>query len=505
MSVRGSLVVVLVSLVMVVSSMTGCLDGDDEEPDPVQWTEPSYLTIDRFEYIRGIDVWDLSIRLWDVDNYVTEWDGDLTIIIMDEDLQEVYRDKRPITTEDFTSEGNPDGFYEVWDTWYYTSIPLSEIDGGDPSTLDVPEWEWDSYVIFQWEDQTIESLPRWEEPTGVYTGRITDNQAERQIEVVVILEQGEMLPTRWNGKLTLTIMDSLDNAMYGSTEQVSPSDFEFDGNPSNARDQRSVPMTFITVTIPYDLFIKSLDRSQEGKGLMLASATFEWDGKILRQEYHDRYFDPTQLMIPDALMVPKVKNLEPTAVLEGPTSIFVGFEEEFSAEGSGDKDGEIVRFNWDWSDGVSDGGAFMETINRTFDAPGEYTLTLEVVDDEDATATQVMVVTVEEPFIVTFVETGVISIAGDDFNKTFLRIKYSNISPYTYRRPAAPSLWVKARSGGSFNKISMEGTIPVEFGPGQITEVTVYYEKYDGLARIGIDITSIELWKEMGYVPMVIG
>ena len=52
-----------------------------------------------------------------------------------------------------------------------------------------------------------------------------------------------------------------------------------------------------------------------------------------------------------------------------------------NAASSGDEDGVIIRYNWDLGDGQNATG---KQITHTYDAPGEYTVTLTVRDDLNA-------------------------------------------------------------------------------------------------------------------------
>jgi peptide/nickel transport system substrate-binding protein len=56
---------------------------------------------------------------------------------------------------------------------------------------------------------------------------------------------------------------------------------------------------------------------------------------------------------------------------------------DFSAEGSRDPDGEIVSYDWDFGDGNTGNGV---TVSHKYDIPGDYVITVTVVDDEGASS-----------------------------------------------------------------------------------------------------------------------
>ena len=86
-------------------------------------------------------------------------------------------------------------------------------------------------------------------------------------------------------------------------------------------------------------------------------------------------------------------NRPPTAVLtpNSPTSGKAPLSVSFSSLGSGDVDGSIVSYNWNWGDGTTPGST--PNASHVFAAPGSYTVVLTVTDDDGATGTSSTVVT----------------------------------------------------------------------------------------------------------------
>jgi chitinase len=83
--------------------------------------------------------------------------------------------------------------------------------------------------------------------------------------------------------------------------------------------------------------------------------------------------------------VKPASNQPPKAVFSPPiTSSDVGEAVSFSAAGSTDPDGYIVKYEWDFGDGTTGEGV---NVTHVYDAPGNYKVTLKVTDNEGATST----------------------------------------------------------------------------------------------------------------------
>ena len=81
----------------------------------------------------------------------------------------------------------------------------------------------------------------------------------------------------------------------------------------------------------------------------------------------------------------KITNPPPVAQLTGPTSLEQGEEGSFSSAGSNDPNGQISGAVWDFGDGTAAEPG--ESVTHTFDAPGNYIVTLAVLDEEGASDT----------------------------------------------------------------------------------------------------------------------
>jgi len=88
-----------------------------------------------------------------------------------------------------------------------------------------------------------------------------------------------------------------------------------------------------------------------------------------------------------------VKNAPPQAEAQAaPTSGQAPLSVEFDASASKDPDGKITRYEWDFGDGTKGSGP---KVRHEYTEPGHYTITLTVADEDGATATKALTVTVE--------------------------------------------------------------------------------------------------------------
>lgn len=92
----------------------------------------------------------------------------------------------------------------------------------------------------------------------------------------------------------------------------------------------------------------------------------------------------------DPVQLPIAENQAPVAALEAdPTEGEVPLQVEFDASGSSDPDGDIVLYEWDWeTDGTWDeDSGEVPVSSHTYDAEGDYTATVRVMDDGGLTDT----------------------------------------------------------------------------------------------------------------------
>lgn len=121
------------------------------------------------------------------------------------------------------------------------------------------------------------------------------------------------------------------------------------------------------------------------------STTYYWfvnatDGNASTNEYY--YFTTASAPSypppsPPPLPIPPLNN-PPTADTGGPYNGLLNENIEFDGSKSTDSDGDIVSYSWDFGDGNIGNS---KTVNHTFEAAGNYSITLTVTDDDSATDT----------------------------------------------------------------------------------------------------------------------
>lgn len=87
-------------------------------------------------------------------------------------------------------------------------------------------------------------------------------------------------------------------------------------------------------------------------------------------------------------------NQPPVAVF---TSQIHGLEVSFDASGSSDSDGSIGSYTWDFGDGSESATGAEATTTHQYAKPGNYTVTLQVADDDGAQSSSVAQLVIEDP------------------------------------------------------------------------------------------------------------
>ncbi len=133
-------------------------------------------------------------------------------------------------------------------------------------------------------------------------------------------------------------------------------------------------------------------------------------------------------------------NVAPTAVASGPATSVTGQRIDFSSVGSGDSDGALTAFAWDFGDGNS---STDPEASHIYDVSGTYSVTLTVTDDDGATASDTSVsVTVTDDAAGRYVATTGTD-AGDCSNST---AKCATINYAVSQANASDNVYVEAGS-----------------------------------------------------------
>jgi len=92
-------------------------------------------------------------------------------------------------------------------------------------------------------------------------------------------------------------------------------------------------------------------------------------------------------------------------------SLTAGAEIVFDASGSSDPDGTIVKYVWDFGDGTT-----LETseptVTHSYSAPGTYTVTLTVVDNDGLKSTMTAEISVAKPPVKKGIPFPIVAAAG---------------------------------------------------------------------------------------------
>jgi hypothetical protein len=188
----------------------------------------------------------------------------------------------------------------------------------------------------------------------------------------------------------------VENGTYEVTLQFAEI---FQGVSSNDAPDSSTPPTdgtnendrLFNATVEGDQKLTAYDIYSEAGALNATEKTYTvevTDGKLTVE--FDAINDNAKL----SAMTVEALNEEPTASFGfSPNSPETGEQVSFDASGSEDPDGSIASYEWNFDDGDTAEG---ETATHTFDSAGDFEVTLNVTDDDGATAQTTQTVSVSE-------------------------------------------------------------------------------------------------------------
>ncbi|NIP34487.1 MAG: hypothetical protein GWN18_18500, partial [Thermoplasmata archaeon] len=199
--------------------------------------------------------------------------------------------------------------------------------------------------------------------------------------------------------------------------------------------------------------------------------------------------------IPEALLHP---NEAPQADLTVNNPGYVGLDVVCNASGSFDTEGGALSFEWDWGDGDTISAMFGQAEeSHAYDVAGTYTITLKVIDPEDAEATRTMDVTIEWSLGITINGWGTVA-EGDYVNQTYVEIHIENMAPAEVSVPQAgmEGIMLKNAADETADATGTDVTIPDTLAiDGEVT-VTVYFDPAEGF-----DATKVDVWGREFTLP----
>ena len=481
---------------LLVSPLGGCLDGDEDgdEKKP-NWQLPAYVGIDVFDYDPTTGSWEIKLVLASDEFYVTQRTGDLTLVMFDEDLKEVYNQSWRIKAKHFKVEVS-EGQIHVWDTWYDIVITDEDIFHGAPDIED-PEYHWDVFARFTFEGKTLESERRWLRPDEVRIYSATLDPEDNEYDVKVRLSESNDLhlySTKASGYVTLTLTDGIGTRMYHHKQKVDGGDFTIDVPPTDVEGFDRTLRAALALTIPLEDIQESGDPFSAYHGRMFIDVTFEGDDFTMSESDDYSTYHLTSLDIPEHLIKSKVST-PPTAAATHPASCIAGEVLTFDASISSDPENDIVLYKWDWDDTTSDDETYTPSINHTMHRKGEHNITLTVVDSGGNENTTVLHVVVTPVFLITFLEICFIEQEGEYHCNTFIRLSIKNMASEEKPRPGLPDFEIRDSAYMYHDKRDMKGEVPVRFQAYQTVEVTVYYTKIgDDGWFVPIDPIIMRVW-----------
>ncbi len=111
---------------MITLLLCGCLDADDDtgDEDGIEWSVPSNILVHDLAVDQVNETVDMNVSLGGEQGFKTQWDGLLTIVIVDSDGFEMYNLTWAVESKDFVIERTEEGKI---DTYLPVSIPFSDI------------------------------------------------------------------------------------------------------------------------------------------------------------------------------------------------------------------------------------------------------------------------------------------------------------------------------------------------------------------------------------------
>ena len=478
----------VVAAMLLTLSISGCLE-DDGSDYGVTWEEPASITIIRFYYDDVGEAFEVAIRLWDLDDEVTEWAGEVRIIIYDDNLEPTHNQARNVEPKDFTTERDPDitGTMIV-DTFLEMQVKKTEM-AADPSFHQYPSWTWDVEVWCSYNGLTIKSPHRnWRPPEVGYVQEAGVEWSGDELYMELVLERMKMMypvrpfgdpyeeavPTKAKGQLAVNIKDSLGFTMYQGRLEIEPQDFEIDGRITMLDSPNGITSCDATVLIPITDIKKSSDR---WPGEMNLTAAFIYNGRPLDKDGHGSII----IDIPESLVLPN----QPAIIrLSAPEWCWFGEDVTFDISGSYDPDGEIHDM------GILVDANYTTYVQRqrpsatqpmgviAFFELGTFDLTIKIQDSDLEWNETIHQIEVISSIKIEAVETGIANSTWGHHNNTYVTLRLTNQAwDTTSTFGQKPLLIVVDEHGTQFEINGTEGGgYPYSMAESEVKEITLYYE-----------------------------
>jgi len=485
---------VSIAIMMFVLAFSGCTrsPGNEGNKDPVTWERPAYVTLEKLDFNQTSQEMEVIIHLWDVDDEATEWDGVVTLIIMDANLDEVFNRTWSVTTKDFKTVVTGSSRVKIYDTYLDVSVAVSELEGADPNAYGHPEWSWDARAFFAFEGEVMASLPQWLPPIGVQVRGadldVDDNEFDIEVHLQVL---DYMMTTKASGFLTVVMTDGIGMEMYNDTMWVNARDFVVSGRIGTDVVIEWDVSAYVIVTVPVEDIQPSFDTTS-GHGMVQVNVIFDNLAYTIEQK-GSRNMPLYPIEIPkDLLTYPE--STPPVAVATCPRYCDVGEVVRFDASSSIDSEDDIVVYRWNWDDPTPTVETTKPIITREMKWKGKHDIVLTVIDRGGNKNSTVLRLSVGEPLIVTFLEVGVVEEATERYNYTYVRLSIENMGSESKRSIGSPEF--QLRDGTQeYRKVDIEGDVPIEYAAGEVVEVIVYYVKYGpGNVPVPIVPTAMMVW-----------
>ncbi len=327
----------------------------------------------------------------------------------------------------------------------------------------------------------------WGKPTQLMFDSMDVDETNETIEIQISLGDKKDEYTRASGTLRVAIWDSKDFEMLNKTYEIKDKEFEsivFLG----------IKISAYNMEVPFADMQKSHDRGYDmiANKKMHGTVWFTYKEDTMSDDYDLGILNP---IIPDAL-------LHPNAPPEGDLSVsnpgFVGMSVVGNGSASFDPEGGTLSFEWDWGDGDTVPSSVAQPEeSHVYDVAGTYTITMKVIDPEDAEATKTMDVTVEWAMGITILGWG-IETEGDYVNNTYVDIKLENMAPEEISVPQAgmDGIILGNAADETTEANGTDVTIPETLAVDAEATVRVYFDPAEGF-----DPTKVDVWGREFALP----